>query len=124
MQAEDQQDRGRQEVGDLGQLACSRLFGFLRARNIASMRLVTRKPPTTLIVATTTARNPSDRGDRPVAVAGGEDGTDDRDARDRVRPGHQRRVEERAAPWRNDFEPDEERQRTRIVRATDGSSSI
>ena len=97
---DDEEDAG-DEVGEVdrrlrdarGSLA---LLGPLGLRlNISSMRSVTRKPPTTLIVAKTTATKRERLLERRVGRAGDEHRADEDDAVDRVRPRHERRVQQR-----------------------------
>ena len=68
---------------------------LLSPLNIASIRSVIRKPPTTLIVAEATATKPRIVLHAPVLAARGDDRADERDARDRVGRRHERRVQQR-----------------------------
>src|SRR5207245_3993059 len=63
LEAEDEQDRGEEvrqgvDSAHLDLAAGSGVFAACRPLNISSIRSVTTKPPTTLVVARTTARNP------------------------------------------------------------------
>ena len=63
--------------------------------NFSSMRWVTTKPPTTLIVARITAKKPRNVARCRVPSSRGEQGPDESDAGDGVRAGHQRGVQRR-----------------------------
>ena len=82
LQAEDEEDRGDQ-IGDVDERQMSLIARYFFL-NMPSMRWVTRKPPTTLIVASTTAMKPSTVR-ASFGVADREHRADDRDAGDRVR---------------------------------------
>ena len=82
---------------------------FFFLLNIASMRSVTMKPPTTLIVATTIATNPSRLLTADAAFLGGVKRADQGDTGDGVGARHQRSVQCRR-DLGDDLEADEDRQ--------------
>ena len=85
------------------------LVGFCRAGpllNISSMRSVTRKPPTTLIVPKAIAITSSSSLRNPVGLADQQQAAEQHDAVDRVGGGHERRVQ-RVRHLRDDLEADE-----------------
>ena len=85
------------EADDVERRRAARVIAavLLGGLNISSMRSVTRKPPTTLIVPNVTATVSSALVQRVRRRAGGEqhDAAEHDDPVDRVRPGHQRRVQ-------------------------------
>ena len=80
------------------------------ARNIFSMRSVMRKPPTTLIVEATTAMKPRTCGVGRLGLAEDDDRAHQRDRRQGVGEGHQRRVQQLRHPP-DQLEPEEGGQR-------------
>ena len=74
--------------------------------NISSMRSVTRKPPTTLIVPKAIAITSSSSSRKPVGLADQEQAAEQHDPVDRVGGRHQRRVQG-VRHLRDDLEADE-----------------
>ena len=103
----DDQEDGRDEIGEVDRRLRQRERSRHLRLNISSMRSVTRKPPTTLTVAKTTAMNASTCSSLESADPGHEHGADENDPVDRVRPRHQRGVQHRR-DLGDDLEADED----------------